>query len=298
MPTLGVIELLKIIKEEINSIPIIVISGHATVENAVKAMKYGAINLHTKPINMPDLFSEIEKLSRSIQTRQNINPSTTIITENSEMKHLLALAKKAAPTGAAVIITGESGTGKELIADNLHYFSDRRHKPYIKIDCAAIPEGLIESELFGHEKGAFTDARELKLGKFELVQGGTVFLDEIGDMSLKTQAKMLRILQEKQFTRIGGLKSIKSDFRIIAATNKDPQEMICSGMFREDLYYRLSVINLHLPPLRERKEDILLLSKHFMKKRSFSFLMKSVPPFFAMIGPVMYANLRILSNGP
>jgi transcriptional regulator with PAS, ATPase and Fis domain len=172
--------------------------------------------------------------------------------------------EKAAPTEASVVIMGESGTGKELVADLLHEGSLRRANAYIKINCAAIPDNLLESEMFGYEKGAFTDAQQQQKGKFELADGGTIFLDEIGDMSLKTQAKMLRVLQEKRFTRLGGLKPIKTDFRVIAASNHSLEQMIKEGTFREDLYYRLSVIVLQLPPLRERREDIVPIAEEFV----------------------------------
>ncbi len=264
MPNISGIELLKIIKGEIKSIPIIVISGYATVEEAVVSIKYGALNLYTKPIKIPKLLEEIKNLSISLSLKHDVINNNELITQNTNMISLLELSKKAAPTNASVIISGESGTGKELISDILHNYSNRKNLPYIKINCAAIPDNLLESEIFGYEKGAFTDAKTQKKGKFELAGNGTIFLDEIGDMSVSTQAKMLRILQEKQFTRLGGSEIIKADFRIISATNKNLQDIVAKGLFREDLYYRLSVITLNLPPLRDRSDDIIPLTNYFI----------------------------------
>lgn len=264
MPELNGIDLLKTIKGKINNIPIIMISGFATVDNVVSSMKYGALNFLTKPINNQKLVKEIEQIANSKLLKVNVPFNARIITQNTKMLEILRLAEKVAQTNASVVITGESGTGKELIADLIHQQSQRKDKPFIKINCAAVPETLLESELFGHERGAFTDAKNLKQGQFELAQDGSIFLDEIGDMSLKIQAKMLRVLQEKKFTRIGGSKVLDANFRIIAATNRDLHKMIKEGLFREDLFYRLSVITLHLPPLRERKDDLSNLAKHFL----------------------------------
>ena len=182
------------------------------------------------------------------------------------MQQVYDLVKKIADTDITVLITGESGTGKELIAQTLHYMSNRRDKPFVKVNCAAIPETLLEEELFGHEKGAFTGAHQQKPGKFEIANNGTMFLDEIGDMTLSTQTKILRVIQEREFERIGGVKPIKVDVRLIAATNMDLIKLISEGRFREELYYRLNVMPIHLPPLRERQGDIPLLAEHFIKK--------------------------------
>lgn len=268
MPKLGGIDLLKLIKTVSPELPVIVISGHATVDIAVRAMKYGAVNLYTKPIDFKTLLSEINTVLSSRPKHRNNTHPEKIITQSWEMKKLIELVHKAAPTNASVLITGESGTGKELIANTLHMLSERKDKPYIRINCAAIPETLLESEIFGYEKGAFTDAKEQKKGLFEAADAGTLFLDEIGDMSLNTQAKMLRILQEKQFSRLGGTETINTDCRIITATNKEISSCIEGGTFREDLYYRLSVIHLHLPPLRKRREDILPLAGYFLAQYS------------------------------
>jgi len=264
MPALGGIDLLKIIRKTHPLLPVIMISGYASVESAVRAMKYGALNFFAKPVQLPELLQEIHHLERSIRIKRTVSSTDTIVTGNAKMGEVLSLVEKAGPTEASVIVIGESGTGKELIADLLHHASKRNHNAYIKVNCAAIPDNLLESEMFGHEKGAFTDAQSQQKGKIELADGGTIFFDEIGDMSLQTQAKMLRVLQEKHFTRLGGSVPIRADFRIIAATNKSIEGMIAQGSFREDLYYRLSVITLKLPPLRERREDIVPLALHFM----------------------------------
>ena len=227
-------------------------------------MKYGVLNIFTKPLKLAELLSEIEQVARTPRLSPTDPKRGRIISSDGVMNELMSLVEKAAPTDAAVIITGESGTGKELVADIVHSMSSRREKPYIKINCAAFPESLIESEMFGHEKGAFTDAKERHVGKFELAGEGSIFLDEIADMSLNTQAKMLRVLEEKRFYRIGGTELVSANCRIIAATNKDLELEINAGRFRDDLYYRLSVITLHLPPLRERRNDILELARYFV----------------------------------
>ncbi len=265
MPSIGGMDLLKIIRKSQGSLPVIMISGYASIESAVRAMKYGALNFYAKPIELSDLLREIRQLEQLPVRRRPVTKTDTIVTENAKMREVLSLVEKAAPTEASVVIAGESGTGKELIADLLHRGSGRRHNAYIKINCAAIPDGLLESEMFGHEKGAFTDAQSQQKGKIELAHGGTIFFDEIGDMSLKTQAKMLRVLQEKQFTRLGGSEPVRADFRIIAASNKALDQMIMQGAFREDLYYRLSVITLRLPPLRERAEDVVPIATQFIR---------------------------------
>lgn len=264
MPKLNGIDLLKLIKSRFSSVPVIIISGHATIDTAVKAMKYGACNLFTKPIEFGSLLHEIQNLLSTEAVNSRMPKADKLISQSSEIQKLLDLVHKAAPTDATVLITGESGTGKELIANILHNLSPRKDMPYVKVNCAAIPETLLESEIFGHEKGAFTDAKTTKKGLFETAHGGTLFLDEIGDMSLNTQAKMLRILQEQQFTRVGGREPIRADCRLVAATNKDLTASIDRGGFREDLFYRLSVIHLELPPLRDRREDIIPLAEYFL----------------------------------
>lgn len=265
IPEIDGIQLLKKIKKILNNIPVIMISGHARTDDIVTAMKYGALNFYTKPLDNTKLINEINKVVKSKEKRSDKKIRPEIITDDNSLLKILKQAGKVALTDASIIITGESGTGKELVADYIHQNSLRKNSPFIKINCAAIPENLLESEMFGHEKGAFTDAIQLKKGQFELAENGSILLDEIGDMSLKIQAKMLRVLQEKQFTRVGGSRVIEANCRIITATNKDLGELIKRNLFREDLYYRLSIVTLHLPSLRNRKDDILLLSYHFLK---------------------------------
>jgi len=267
MPLIGGIDLLKIIKEKDPTIDIIMITGYPTIDNAVKAMKYGATNFYIKPLPLDELRIEIDQLYKN-HSQKKISaeaPKELIVTEDPGMARVLSIAKKAAPTQAPILITGESGTGKERLADYIQQNSNRCSKPFIKINCAAITETLLESELLGHEKGSFTGAVDQKKGKFELADGGVIFLDEIGDMSLKTQAKILRVVQEKEFERVGGTEIIKVDVRILAATNKNLKDLINQGEFREDLFYRLSVITIHLPSLRERSSDVPVLLKHFIK---------------------------------
>ncbi len=243
------------------------ITGYPTVENAVRAMKYGALNFYTKPLKLPELLREIHELAATRARHRSVapDPSCQLITRNAGMQKILKTIEKAAPTAAPVLITGESGTGKEVAANALHHFSQRADKPFIRVNCAALPDDLLESELFGHEKGAFTGAVKERKGRFELADTGTIFLDEIGDMSLKTQSKILRVIQEQEFERLGGTKSIHTDIRIITATNKNLKKLLALEKFREDLYYRLSVITIHLPPLRERKDDIPLLVDYFIE---------------------------------
>jgi len=270
MPELGGISLLKMIRELHPDLGIIMMSGFASTENVVQSMKYGSLNFYEKPLNIPALIMEIGEYLNN--HKPVFLPGNEELESNSkEMQDIFQIIRTAAPTDAPVIITGESGTGKERIANAVHNHSQRKNGPYVKLNCAAIPDALLESELFGHAQGAFTDARKNRKGKFEIAHGGTLFLDEIGDMSLSTQAKLLRVLQEKEFERLGSNDLIKADFRIIAATNKNIPDMIRKGEFREDLFYRISVINVHLPPLRERKVDLPLLSNSFLKVFNHSY---------------------------
>ncbi|HLB59310.1 MAG TPA: sigma-54 dependent transcriptional regulator [Bdellovibrionota bacterium] len=266
------IETLKRLKELSPETPVIIMSGHGTVETAVKATKLGAYDFLEKPLSLEKLLVQIENLLRMNRlTEENrflkaeVERRYQMIGESPVIQKLMETVRIVAPTQGWVLITGENGTGKELLARTIHRFSKRSDQPFIEVNCAAIPEELIESELFGHEKGAFTGATSQKKGKFELANGGTLFLDEIADMSLKTQSKILRILQEKTFERVGGVETLETDVRVIAATNKNLEEEIKQGRFREDLYYRLNVIPFHVPPLRERKSDIPLLVAHFLK---------------------------------
>ncbi len=273
LPGIDGLEVLKKIKQDWPVLPVIIMSGHATIETAVKATKLGAYDVIEKPISYEQLELTIRNALKyrdlqeeNILLRQKATGRVELTGESPAMKQLKEQIAIVAPTDAWVLIQGENGTGKELVAQTIHRLSKRSNKPMVEVNCAAIPEELIESELFGHEKGAFTGATSMKRGKFDLANGGTLFLDEIGDMSLKTQAKILRILQEQKFQRVGGSRTISVDVRIIAATNKDLEKEIEKGNFREDLYYRLNVIPIYVPPLRERVEDIPLLFEEFMKE--------------------------------
>jgi two-component system nitrogen regulation response regulator NtrX len=275
MPEMDGIETLRLIKAEWPDQLVIMMSGHGNIETAVKATKLGAFDFIEKPLSLERLLvllqnvSNVLDLARENQAlRKQVQKTRLLVGDSPAMKLIQDLIRRIAPTTGSVLITGENGTGKELVAQSLHALSTRFNKPFVEVNCAAIPEELIESELFGHEKGAFTGATQLRRGKFDLANGGTLFLDEIGDMSLKTQAKILRILQEQKFERVGGSQTISVDVRIVAATNKDLKVEIQQGSFREDLFYRLNVIPFVVPPLRERKGDIPVLAKHFLKESS------------------------------
>ena len=266
MPDGNGVDFLNFIQTKNPLVPVIMISAFASVENVVRAMKYGAVNFYPKPIDMPALLEEISRISEpGNDCGEETVERLITLTRTPDMESLFQQIERAAPTDVPVIITGESGTGKELAANTLHSYSNRTDAPFIKINCAAIPETLMESELFGHERGAFTDARERRKGKFEQASGGTIFFDEIGELSVDTQAKLLRVLQEKEFERLGGVDTISADVRVLAATNKDLREMVKKGRFRKDLYYRLSVITLELPPLRERYRDLPVLTDFFIR---------------------------------
>ena len=257
---------------EVSDAPIVMISGHGNIETAVETIKMGAYDFITKPIDLNRLLvtvrNAMDKTSLVKETkilRQRINSKYDIIGESNEIKEILSIIDKVASTDARVLITGENGTGKELVAHQIHEKSLRCKKPFIEVNCAAIPSELIESQLFGHEKGSFTSAIKQRKGDFELADGGTLFLDEIGDMSLAAQAKVLRVLQENKIVHVGGEKEIEVNVRIVAATNKNLKEEIEKGNFREDLYHRLSVILIMVPPLRERSSDIPMLTEHFTR---------------------------------
>ena len=255
---------------------VIVMTAFGTIKDAVEAMKLGALDYITKPFSLDEFLLLVERaleLTRlkedNIRLRKDLNRcyrAPNIIGESAAIKKIFSLVERISASDSTVLILGESGTGKELVATALHYQSPRKGMPLIKVNCAALPEGLIESELFGHEKGAFTGAVRRKPGRFELSNGGTIFLDEIGDVPLSTQSKILRVIQERQFERIGGIATLTVDARIIAATNRNLEEEVRAGRFREDLFYRLNVIPLVLPPLRERREDIPALIEFFMDK--------------------------------
>ena len=271
LPGMDGLETLKAIKAAHPNVLVIMMSGHGTIETAVKATKLGAFDFIEKPLsldkviilvnnalNVIRLEEENVLLKKQTSHQYELTGNSQVINELKEMISIVA------PTNAWILIMGENGTGKELVARSIHHLSHRSHKPIIEVNCAAIPEELIESELFGHEKGAFTGATEKKRGKFDLAHEGTIFLDEVADMSLKAQAKILRILQEKKFERVGGNKLIDMDVRVLAATNKDLEKEMETGSFRQDLYYRLHVIPLTVPTLRERKEDIKPLAERFL----------------------------------
>ncbi len=275
LPGMDGVEALKRIKNHNANLPVVMISGHANIETAVKTTKLGAYDFIEKPLSLDKVILTVEHaLEKKRLEEENWAlklrelSKYEIIGSSPSMEALRNDIKKAAPAKSWVLVTGENGTGKEFVAHNIHLLSNRAARPFVEVNCAAIPEELIESELFGHEKGAFTSAIARKKGKFDMADTGTVFLDEIGDMSLKTQAKILRILQEQSFERVGGTERITVDVRVIAATNKDLKEQILKGFFREDLYYRLNVIPLHVPPLRERAGDIPLFIEYFLAKFS------------------------------
>jgi two-component system nitrogen regulation response regulator NtrX len=267
------LDILKDLKDLHPTLPVIMISAYGSVENAVKATRLGAYDFIEKPPHADKILLsvrnalEMARLSEeNRRLRQQAAPGREIIGKSQAIEQVKEKLRLVAPTNASVLITGENGTGKELVARALHLLSRRSHRPFVEVNCAAIPEDLIESELFGHEKGSFTGATSRRQGKFDQAHEGTLFLDEIGDMSLKTQAKILRILEEQRFERVGGSRPIQVDVRIVAATNKNLEEEIARGAFREDLYHRINVIPLHVPPLRERREDIPLLSQYFLQE--------------------------------
>lgn len=284
MPEMDGIEVLEAVKQTCDT-PVIMISGHGTIDTAVEAIKKGAFDFIVKP---PDLNRLLITLRNALDKRNLANENKALkkavkvqnemIGESSAMMDVKDMIEKVAPTNARVLITGENGTGKELVARQLHELSTRKFGPFIEVNCAAIPSELIESQLFGHEKGSFTSAIKTRKGDFELADGGTLFLDEIGDMSLAAQAKVLRALQENKITRVGGEKEIPVNVRILAATNKNLKEEIEKGNFREDLYHRLSVIVINVPPLRERKDDIPLLVNNFVEVISQN-MGKATPTF-------------------
>ncbi len=276
MPEMDGIVLLEKIKQIDSNLPVMMMTAYGTIEKAVKAMKKGAFDYITKPFeneelklsirkatNMYHLLKENKRLAQALYSQYQFG---NIIGKNKEMRAIFELIRKVASTKATVLITGESGTGKELVAKAIHYNSPRKNRPFVSVNCGALAETLLESELFGHERGSFTGAIGMRKGRFELAHGGTLFLDEVSEMSPALQVKLLRVSQEKEFERVGGTKTIKVDVRIIAASNQDLKESIKKGIFREDLYYRLNVVHIHLPPLRERTEDIPLLVAHFLGK--------------------------------
>lgn len=275
LPDINGLEILRQVKKQHKGLPVIMITATKTVKNAVEAMKLGADDYIVKPFDIDELKIIVQKaiktqeLAKEVEwLRSEVNRNygfENIIGKSKEMREIFRVIRQVADSKSTVLITGESGTGKELISRAIHHQSSRKNRPFLPINCAAIPDTLIESELFGHERGAFTSAFEKKIGRFEMAHTGSLFLDEIGELSLSTQAKILRFLEAREFTRVGGSKNIKVDVRLITATNKDLEESIKKGTFREDLYYRINVVPIHVPPLRDRKEDIPLLAHHFLK---------------------------------
>jgi DNA-binding NtrC family response regulator len=277
MPVMSGSELIRWMRENTPETPVIILTAFGSIQTAVEAIKLGAVDYLTKPLKSPDelrlvvsrvLEQWILQNERLVQRADSdvYFPIGDIVAESLAMKRVLQLAGRVAPQTTTVLLTGESGTGKEVIARFIHRASPRSDAPFVALNCAALSETLLESEIFGHEKGAFTGATQTRLGRFELAHGGTLFLDEIAEMSTDLQTKLLRVLQEREFERVGGTRTITVDVRLIAATNRDLQSAMQSGRFREDLYYRLSVFPVHLPPLRERTEDIVSLAEHFIEK--------------------------------
>jgi len=308
MPGMNGIEVLQTIRKTQNDLPIVMITAYGTIDLAVEAIKAGADDFITKPFDPEHLALVVRKNLERAKLRSDVQfyaeelgGRHRLVSGNSEsMRQVLSEARKAAAARATVLLLGESGTGKELFARSIHNWSDRRLKPFVAINCAGLAKDLLESELFGHEKGAFTGAHQLKKGKLELAQGGTVFLDEIGDLALELQTKLLRFLQEREFERVGGTAPIAVDLRIIAATSRDLEAAIRAGLFREDLYHRLDVITLTLPPLRERKEDIPALASYFLErfasetKKNFSGITDEARD--KLIAYAWPGNIRELAN--
>ena len=311
MPGMDGMELQQRLHEADPDLIVIIMTGYATVETAVQALKRGAYDYLTKPVDPDDLSHTVAKALEHRRARREvvclkeslkeIFPHTELIGHSPAMKRVIELVETVAPTEATVLITGESGTGKEVVARVIHAASPRRLAPMVAIHCGALTETLLESELFGHERGAFTGAQFRRKGKFEIAEGGTVFLDEIGDISLKTQTDLLRVLQEKEIVRVGGTQTIKVDFRCLAATNKNLEALVKSGAFRPDLYYRLKVVSLVLPPLRERREDIPLLIDYFLHKMCAATNRQEIPRVSAEAMDVLMnhywpGNVRELEN--
>lgn len=309
MPKADGMEVLIKVREKNLKIPIVMITAHGTMESAVEAMKLGAIDYISKPFNIDELkviiknalnIGNMQEKIELLTEELNSKSGKIIIYKSEKMKSILDVVNKVADSNATVLITGESGTGKELIANALHFGSNRNNKPYVKVNCGALPENLLESELFGHERGAFTGAVSKKIGRFELADGGTLFLDEVGELTHSIQVKLLRVLQEKEFERVGGTDTIKVDVRILAATNRNLLEMVKKGEFREDLFYRLNVIPIEIPPLRDRKEEIPSLVDFFVNRYSTNIkkgeIKFSDEALEALVNYKWKGNIRELEN--
>ncbi len=310
MPEMSGIELLKLAKQKHPDMPVIMLTGHAGLDDAVSAMKLGAYDFLTKPVHLDKLFLLAERAIESASQKQRTQALEERIDERKgfqsitgsspQIHQTIDVLKQVAPTDATVLLYGESGVGKEVFAAAIHENSLRAGAPFIKVHCGALPEALLESELFGHEKGAFTGAASRRKGRFERADGGTIFLDEIGDISPQVQIKLLRVLQEREFERIGGEESISVDIRIITATNKDLKESVANGSFREDLYYRLNVVEIDIPPLRDRAEDIPALAQCFLEEISAKYK-KNIKNFDSAVMDVFMeykwpGNIRELRN--
>ena len=306
MPAPDGMEVLRTLRAKGFRFPIIMLTAHGNVATAVEAMKAGASEYLTKPFDLEelklainkalqyhDLAAEVERLREELDREYDVEG---IVASDPRMLDVIETVRKVAPTTTTVMIYGESGTGKELIARALHNLSDRAAKPFVSVSAGALPETLLESELFGYEKGAFTGAMTAKPGRFELANGGTLFLDEIGDISPATQVKLLRVLQERRFERLGGTRSIEVDVRIVAATNRDLQQLIADGDFREDLYYRLNVVPVTLPPLRQRPGDVSLLVAHFLEKSKAGTKRIAPDAVEALVKYQWPGNIRELEN--
>jgi len=307
LPGISGIELLRRAKTLDPDIRVIVITGHGSIESAVEAMKAGATEYVTKPFLNEDILIRLERIGRELQLADELRRLKgelatryrfeDLVGRSDAMQRLFDQIRSVARNDYDVLVTGESGTGKELVARAIHKNSSRAAKPFVAVSCAALPETLLESELFGHEKGAFTDARERRLGRFELADGGTLFLDDIDDMSLGTQVKLLRVLQERCFERLGGSQTIRVDIRVIAATKIDLREKMEKAAFREDLYFRLNVVPIHIPPLRSRPEDVPVLVEHFIRKYGAGRNYQVEPETYeAMASYSWPGNVRELEN--
>ncbi len=303
MPGLDGLSLIRWMKAEGFRMPVIMISAHGDITDAVTALKEGASDYVVKPFDPEELVIKIKNLVESTNMRNIVEgekKESGFIGESAEMSHIRSIIQKIAPSGATALITGESGTGKEVVAREIHAFSSVSDGPFMAINIGGVPENLLESELFGYEKGAFTGADRRKTGLFELASGGTLFLDEIGDMPLSLQVKILRVLQEKRITRLGGTMQMPINARIVAATNKDLEELVREGKFREDLFYRLNVVRIHIPPLRERRSDIPLLAAYIVSKynRQMGMRITGFTPdaLEALKNHPFYGNVRELEN--